>query len=31
MDDQRLKRYLIWAAMGVGAILALVIIIRGIF
>jgi len=31
MDDQRLKRYLIWTAMGVGAILALVIIIRGIF
>jgi hypothetical protein len=30
MDDDRLKKYLIWAALGVGAILALVVILRGI-
>lgn len=30
MDDNRLKQYLIWAAFGVGAILVLVVLIRGI-
>lgn len=30
MDDDRLKKYLIWAALGTGAILAVVLIVRGI-
>lgn len=29
MDDDRLKKYLIWAALGTGAILALVVSVRG--
>ena len=31
MDDNRLKQYLIWVAMGVGAILAMVVIIKALF
>ncbi len=30
MDDDRLKKYLIWAALGTGAIIALWVIVRGI-
>lgn len=30
MDQEKIKTYLIWAALGVGAIIALIVIIRGI-
>lgn len=30
MDQEKIKTYLIWAGLGVGAILALIVIIRGI-
>lgn len=30
MDDERLKKYLIWAAYGTGALIALFVILRGI-
>lgn len=30
MDDDRIKKYLIWAALGAGATILLIVIVRGL-